>query len=110
MYGSSIEQARQTLSLCISSLPLGMPPNPTPKPETLLWYLHFLDCIIDSLLCLSPPPFPIWAGARFNILGFGSHWVSLFPSPRPFDDETKALALTHCDTIQADLGGKEKGR
>ena len=68
MSGGSIEQAREALALCVSSLP---------------------------------------TGATFNIVGFGSSFTELFQGSQSFDDAHKAMALSHCKGLEADLGGTE---
>lgn len=68
MMGSSIEQARNALQLCMRSL----------SEHT-----------------------------RFNIVGFGSSYESLFPESLPYNEETLAKASDHIRSLQADLGGTE---
>ncbi|ELR11799.1 von Willebrand factor type A domain containing protein [Acanthamoeba castellanii str. Neff] len=46
-------------------------------------------------------------GTRFNVIGFGSHYVKLFPSSRVYDDETLEQANQHVAAIRADLGGTQ---
>eukprot|EP01006_Ploeotia_vitrea_P009867 TRINITY_DN24778_c0_g1_i1.p1 TRINITY_DN24778_c0_g1~~TRINITY_DN24778_c0_g1_i1.p1 ORF type:complete len:705 (+),score=63.60 TRINITY_DN24778_c0_g1_i1:131-2116(+) len=41
----------------------------------------------------------------FNIVGFGSKHMSLFPSSREFTEETLAEASLHVGSLQADMGG-----
>jgi Ca-activated chloride channel family protein len=54
-------------------------------------------------LCLRSLP----AGARFNVVGFGSTHESLFPSSRPYDDASLAEASAYVSGMKADLGGTE---
>ena len=58
-------------------------------------------------LCTSALP----VGARFQIIGFGNDFAKLFPGDGAgsvaFDDATKATALDHCRTLDADMGGTE---
>jgi Ca-activated chloride channel homolog len=68
MGGTSIEEVRNALQLCLRSL---IP------------------------------------GCCFNIIGFGSTYQSLFPKPRPYDDDSLAAASAHVRDMQADLGGTE---
>jgi len=56
------------------------------------------------LLCLAALP----DGALFNIVGFGSSFEFLFGSSSVrFDNTQKKVAVTHCQTMQANLGGTE---
>lgn len=68
MEGSSIEEVRNALQLCLRSLS------------------H---------------------GCRFNIVGFGSHYETLFPESREYSQSTLADATAHVTALQADLGGTE---
>jgi Ca-activated chloride channel family protein len=68
MQGTSIEEARNALQLCLRSL------NP---------------------------------GTRFNIVGFGSRFVSLFSESRTYDDASLQEASRHIQQLEADLGGTE---
>ena len=68
MGGSSIEEVRNALQLCLRSL--------TP-------------------------------GCRFNIVGFGSEFESLFRSSRPYDQASLADATAHVQRLDATLGGTE---
>ena len=43
----------------------------------------------------------------FNVVGFGSTFVSLFDMPQPYNDETLQLASAHANSMRADLGGTE---
>jgi Ca-activated chloride channel family protein len=54
-------------------------------------------------LCLRSLP----EGARFNIVGFGSSFASLFPTPRPLAADTLRMAAEHVEQLDADLGGTE---
>jgi Ca-activated chloride channel family protein len=44
---------------------------------------------------------------RFNIIGFGSEHVALFPDSRPYDDASLGEARAHVAAMEADLGGTE---
>jgi hypothetical protein len=44
-------------------------------------------------------------GCRFNILGFGSTFESLFPESRPYDETSLAEASAHVASLDATLGG-----
>lgn len=68
MEGSSIEEVRNALQLCLRSM--------TP-------------------------------GCRFNIIGYGSTFKSLFPESRAYDDASLAAASAHVAGLQADMGGTE---
>lgn len=68
MHGSSIEEVRRALQLCLRSLQ---------------------------------------EGDRFDIVGFGSHFVSLFGASRPYDQASLDEAARHVAAMQADLGGTE---
>lgn len=46
-------------------------------------------------------------GRRFNILGFGSRFVSLFPDATSYSEATLQKALHWCRAMRADLGGTE---
>ena len=46
-------------------------------------------------------------GCHFNIIGFGSHYQSLFPKSVPYDQKNLDTAVRHAETLQADLGGTE---
>eukprot|EP00002_Diphylleia_rotans_P013725 TRINITY_DN2675_c0_g1_i29.p1 TRINITY_DN2675_c0_g1~~TRINITY_DN2675_c0_g1_i29.p1 ORF type:complete len:949 (+),score=131.74 TRINITY_DN2675_c0_g1_i29:473-3319(+) len=46
-------------------------------------------------------------GCRFNMVGFGSSHILLFPSPVPYNEENLAIALQDCKSMKADLGGTE---
>jgi Ca-activated chloride channel family protein len=46
-------------------------------------------------------------GCRFNIIGFGSTFESLFPGSRPYDEASLAEASAHARSLDADLGGTE---
>ena len=54
-------------------------------------------------LCLRSLP----AGSRFNIVGFGSTFVSLFPDSVAYDDSSLAKASAHVASLDAELGGTE---
>ena len=47
------------------------------------------------------------ADCFFNIIGFGSRYVSLFPSNQAYTERTMSQAISHIDSIDADLGGTE---
>jgi Ca-activated chloride channel family protein len=47
------------------------------------------------------------AGCRFNIIGFGSRYESLFPASRDYDDRSLQAAAEHVAGMEADLGGTE---
>jgi Ca-activated chloride channel family protein len=68
MGGSSIEQVRAALHLCLRSLK---------------------------------------EGDRFNIVGFGSGFVALFPESKPYSQATLEQASEHVDGMGADMGGTE---
>ena len=46
-------------------------------------------------------------GCRFNIVGFGTTFESLFPENRPYDEESLSRASVHVAGLKADLGGTE---
>jgi Ca-activated chloride channel family protein len=46
-------------------------------------------------------------GCRFNIIGFGSTFESLFPESRPYDEASLSEASAHARSLDADLGGTE---
>ena len=46
-------------------------------------------------------------GCKFNIMGFGSRFTSLFPNSVSHDQQRVDEAITHAQSIQADLGGTE---
>ena len=46
-------------------------------------------------------------GCYFNIIGFGSSYIKLFPDSRRYNDETLGLATSHISSLFADLGGTE---
>ena len=68
MKGTSIAEVRNTLQLCLRSLP---------------------------------------SGSRFDIVGFGSTFESLFGQCLPYDEPSLARASAHIDSLDADLGGTE---
>jgi Ca-activated chloride channel family protein len=68
MGGSSIEEVRNALQLCLRSMV---------------------------------------AGCRFNIVGFGSAYESLFPASRDYDERSLQAASEHVAGMQANLGGTE---
>jgi len=68
MGGSSIEQVRAALLLCLRSLK---------------------------------------EGDRFNIVGFGSGFVALFPESKPYSQSTLDEATKYVDDMGADMGGTE---
>jgi len=68
MGGSSIEQVRAALHLCLRSLK---------------------------------------EGDRFNIVGFGSDFVALFPESKPYGQATLEVASEYVDDMGADMGGTE---
>jgi Ca-activated chloride channel family protein len=47
------------------------------------------------------------SGCRFNIVGFGSRFESLFPESRSYDEASLAEAVAHVKRMRADLGGTE---
>jgi Ca-activated chloride channel family protein len=46
-------------------------------------------------------------GCRFNIVGFGTTFESLFPESRRYDDESLSQASHYVEGLRADLGGTE---
>ena len=46
-------------------------------------------------------------GCRFNIVGFGSTYESLFPESRSYDEASLAEASRHVAALEANLGGTE---
>lgn len=40
-----------------------------------------------------------------NIVGFGSSYAALFPSPQPYNDETLELATAYATDLRANMGG-----
>ncbi len=68
MQGSSIEQVKNALQLCLRSM---------------------------------------IAGCRFNILSFGSNFVSLFPESRIYDEASLSAASAFVEGMTADRGGTE---
>ena len=46
-------------------------------------------------------------GSRFNIVGFGSRFTSLYPNSVTYDQQHVDEAIIHAQSIQADLGGTE---
>lgn len=46
-------------------------------------------------------------GCHFNIYGFGSSYVSLFPSSVPYNQRNLEKAMDHVLNLKADLGGTE---
>jgi len=59
-------------------------------------------CKTLTLFLKSLPP-----GCSFNIIGFGSHFTSLFPNSVPYNQQHLDEAITHVKNIQADFGGTE---
>jgi Vault protein inter-alpha-trypsin domain/von Willebrand factor type A domain len=47
------------------------------------------------------------AGCRFNIVGFGSTYESLFPESRHYDEASLNEASAHAASLMADMGGTE---
>jgi hypothetical protein len=47
------------------------------------------------------------AGSRFDIVGFGSTFASLFGGSRAYDDTSLAEASRHVEALEANLGGTE---
>lgn len=47
------------------------------------------------------------SGCRFNIVGFGSTFESLFPESRAYDEASLAAASAHARSLEANLGGTE---
>ncbi len=68
MGGSSIEQVRAALQLCLRGLK---------------------------------------EGDRFNIVGFGSDFLPLFPESRPYEQSSLEKAAEYVDALDADMGGTE---
>lgn len=63
-----------------------------------------IDEVRDALqLCLRS----LTPGCRFNIVGFGSTFGSLFPESRPYDQAALDEATRHVAALAADLGGTE---
>jgi uncharacterized protein with von Willebrand factor type A (vWA) domain len=54
-------------------------------------------------LFLSSLPF----GSYFNIISFGSTFVSMFKSAVEYSDTTLSQAISQVETMKADLGGTE---
>ena len=46
-------------------------------------------------------------GARFNVVRFGNTFISLFPQPREYGEQTLGEALGWMRAVDADLGGTE---
>lgn len=46
-------------------------------------------------------------GCYFNIIGFGTQYQSLFPSSVSYDQSSLGKAMSHVQSVQADLGGTE---
>ena len=46
-------------------------------------------------------------GCTFNIMGFGSHFTSLFSTSVSYNEQHVYEAITHAQSIQANLGGTE---
>ncbi|XP_046843080.1 von Willebrand factor A domain-containing protein 5A-like [Xenia sp. Carnegie-2017] len=46
-------------------------------------------------------------GCYFNIIGFGSTYVHLFPESVPYNQKNLETAVKHAENLQADLGGTE---
>ncbi|XP_046842404.1 von Willebrand factor A domain-containing protein 5A-like [Xenia sp. Carnegie-2017] len=46
-------------------------------------------------------------GCYFNIIGFGSTYVHLFPESVPYNQKNLETAVKHAKNLQADLGGTE---
>ncbi|XP_046842406.1 von Willebrand factor A domain-containing protein 5A-like isoform X2 [Xenia sp. Carnegie-2017] len=46
-------------------------------------------------------------GCYFNIIGFGSRYVHLFPESVPYNQKNLEKAVKHAENLQADLGGTE---
>ena len=46
-------------------------------------------------------------GCRFDIVGFGTTYGSLFHGSRPYDQSSLDAARAHVETMEADLGGTE---
>jgi Ca-activated chloride channel family protein len=47
------------------------------------------------------------AGSRFDIVGFGSTFQSLFGESRPYEEDTLAAATEHVSRMKADMAGTE---
>ena len=46
-------------------------------------------------------------GDRFDVIGFGSHFVPMFGESRPYDQENLDAATKWVEAIEADMGGTE---
>eukprot|EP00930_Biecheleria_cincta_P075334 TRINITY_DN6249_c0_g1_i1.p1 TRINITY_DN6249_c0_g1~~TRINITY_DN6249_c0_g1_i1.p1 ORF type:complete len:963 (-),score=197.04 TRINITY_DN6249_c0_g1_i1:30-2864(-) len=46
-------------------------------------------------------------GCRFNVIGFGSNYESLFEAPAAYHAESLRVASEHAQNVSADLGGTE---
>ena len=46
-------------------------------------------------------------GSYFNIVGFGSSYRKLFPDSVPYDEQHLDKAISHAQSMEADLGGTE---
>ena len=64
----------------------------------------YINSARDTLILFlkSIPP-----GCYFNIIGFGSQYTPLFKSSVPYDQANLDVAVSHAQSMQADLGGTE---
>ena len=64
----------------------------------------YINSARDTLILFlkSIPP-----GCYFNIIGFGSQYSPLFPSSVPYNQANLDVAVSHSQSMQADLGGTE---
>ena len=64
----------------------------------------YINSARDTLILFlkSIPP-----GCYFNIIGFGSRYSPLFESSVPYDQANLDVAVSHAQSMQADLGGTE---
>ena len=46
-------------------------------------------------------------GCYFNVIGFGSSYVHLFPESVPYNQKNMETAVKHAEHLEADLGGTE---
>lgn len=60
---------------------------------------------LQELLSILPP-----TNCIFNVIGFGSNFVTLFPESVPTSKGNIATALKHATALQADLGGINSGQ
>ena len=64
----------------------------------------YINSARDTLILFlkSIPP-----GCYFNIIGFGSQYSPLFPSSVLYNQANLDVAVSHAQSMQADLGGTE---